>query len=56
MKVNLQARLYREGQLVYQSKETPINGSTELYEQQAVFTDAVVLGKLLQPGDISSRW
>jgi hypothetical protein len=51
MKVNLQARLYREGQLVYQSKETPINESTEVYEQQAVFTDAVVLGKLLQPGD-----
>lgn len=51
MKVNLQARLYREGQLVYQSKEVPINESTELYEQQPVFTDAVMLGNQLQPGD-----
>jgi VWFA-related protein len=51
MKVNLQARLYREGQLVYQSKEVPIGESTERFEESAVFTDAVMLGKQLQPGD-----
>lgn len=51
MQVNLQARMYREGELVYQSKETPINESAEVVEQTAVFTDAVKLGEQLPPGD-----
>lgn len=51
MQVNLQARLYKEDKLVYQSKETPIKDSSEIFEEQAVFTDAVKLGEQLEPGD-----
>ena len=51
MQVNLQARMYKEGELVYQSKETPISESGEVFEQSAVFTDAVMLGTQLPPGD-----
>lgn len=51
MQVNLQARMYKEGELVYQSKETPISEGGEVVEQTAVFTDAVMLGKQLMPGD-----
>jgi VWFA-related protein len=51
MQVNLQARMYREGELVYQSKETPISQNAEMFEQTAVFTDAVMLGPHLPPGD-----
>lgn len=51
MQVNLQARMYRDGELVYQSRETPIGQSAEIVEQTAVFTDAVKLGNQLPPGD-----
>jgi VWFA-related protein len=51
MRINLQARLYHEGSLVYESKETPLNLGLQIYEQQAVFTDAVKLGENLLPGD-----
>lgn len=51
LQVNLQARLYKEDKLIYQSKETPIAGNSEVFEEQAVFTDAVKLGDQLEPGD-----
>jgi VWFA-related protein len=51
MDVNLQARMYREGRLIYQSRETPIKEGGDVVEQNAVFTDAVLLGNQLEPGD-----
>ena len=50
LQINLQARLYHEGKLVYQSKELPLTPA-QIIENQANFTDAVLLGKLLLPGD-----
>ena len=51
MQVNLQARMFKDGELIYQSKEMPIGQSSEMFEQTAVFTDAVMLGQQLTPGE-----
>ncbi len=50
-KINMQARVFHDRQLVFESKETPLNLEGQAGATEPVYTDAIALGQNLLPGD-----
>ena len=50
-KINMQARVFHDRQLVFESKETPLNLEGQAGAAEPVYTDAIALGQNLLPGD-----
>ena len=50
-KINMQARVFHDRQLVFESKETALNLEGQAGATEPVYTDAIALGQNLLPGD-----